>query len=149
MPEEVGKLHSLLPSDPGSATTPTHPALDGSLMFAIAHQDANPDRVVIVALVTDGMPTECSTSIPSIAALASSAYNYNGVRTYVVGLPGAIPAALDLIAASGGTGAAFILADASLLGETLSQIRVDALGPDIFADGFESGDTSVWSAVVP
>jgi len=141
-------LNALFGQIPGGGT-PTHPALQGTLTFAVAHQSGNPGHVVIVVLVTDGDPSECDTSIAAIAGLASSAFNSNGIRTYVVGLPGANQSSLDQIAAQGATFPAYILADASLLGEAMSLIRVDAIGSLIFQDSFESGDTSAWSIVVP
>ena len=88
---------------PSGDYTPTHGGLYGSLLFANDHQDANPDRVVIVVLASDGDPTSCDTDINNIASLAATALAYNGVKTFVIAIQGATLANLDAIAAAGGT----------------------------------------------
>ncbi len=82
--------------------TPTYGALFGTLQGATARKDTFPDRTVILVLLTDGDPTDCDTNISSIASLAASAYNYNGVKTYTVALPGSSTSTLQQIAQAGG-----------------------------------------------
>jgi hypothetical protein len=90
--------------------TPTYGAIYGTLQYANAHQDLNPNEVTIVVFASDGDPNGCTgnqNDIPIIAGVAQSALNYNGVRTYVIAINGADVAALDTIAAAGGTTQAF------------------------------------------
>lgn len=140
--------NALAGQSPGGAT-PTHPALNGSLLAATSRILAYPDHEVIVVLVTDGDPSECETNITQIAGLASSAFNAFGVRTFVVGLPGANGDQLNQIASGGGTRRTFMLDDPSSLGSTLIRIMLEAVGLAIFDDGFETGDTVRWSDWVP
>jgi hypothetical protein len=93
---------------PGGGT-PLHPALDGALAWAIARSQANPNQTHAVVLVSDGDPSECNTSGPAIMGLAADAYNTAAIKTYVVGMDGANIAALDQIAAAGGTGKSFVI----------------------------------------
>ncbi|MCB9580473.1 MAG: VWA domain-containing protein, partial [Polyangiaceae bacterium] len=89
--------------------TPTYPALDGALTWAINNQNSNANEQYVVVLVTDGDPTQCNTSNSAIATLAANAFNNSGIRTYTIGMQGANIAALDQIAQSGGTGQAFVI----------------------------------------
>ena len=93
---------------PGGGT-PTHPALDGALNWAVSQQQLNPSEIYVVVLVTDGAPTWCNTSNSAIANLAATAMSSAGVRTYTIGMQGANVAALDSIANAGGTGQAFVI----------------------------------------
>jgi len=53
------------------------------------------------AIATDGDPTACAiTDTPTIANLAKSARNYNGVFTYVIAVSGSIIANVNKIAAA-------------------------------------------------
>jgi len=149
LPGHAATLQNALSTQSPGGATPTYPALFGSLLVATTRSDLNPNRVAIVVLVTDGPPTECNTNIAQIAALASSAFNYNGVRTYAVGLPGATTVDLNQIASAGATGRARMLMDASAMGSTVINIMLEAVGLMIHADGFETGDTAGWSSEVP
>lgn len=112
--------------------TPTHGALHGSLQYATAYQDANPEEVTIIVFASDGNPNGCTgpgeNDTTTIANLAQSAYNYNGVETYVIAIAGSTIANLDQIAAAGGTGTAFdVTADTSLFKQKMEEIRLKAL----------------------
>lgn len=114
---------------PAGDATPVYGAMYGSLQWATLHQDANPDRVVVVVLASDGDPTQCNTSIDAIAGIAETAYAYNGVRTFVVAIQGATLDNLDVIAAAGGTTAALdITSDISLFQQKMEEIRGAVLG---------------------
>ena len=110
-------------------------ALLGALKVATAYQDAHPKHKVNVVLATDGEPNTCELAIETpatigdIAKLAKSALNYNGVRTYVIGVEGSIIANLNKIAAAGGTTAAYdITNDISDFSAKMKEIRSSALG---------------------
>lgn len=125
---------SLQGEDPNGGTTPTYGALKGTLFWATAYQDANPNRKVIVVLATDGDPNSCPSSpvdqnsAAQIGNLAASALNYNGVQTYVVAIQGSNVAALNQIAAAGGTGMAFdVTGNINAFSDKMEEIRKQAL----------------------
>lgn len=136
----LGELPAYAPSlaaamaaeDDGGGNTPTYGALLGTYEFATAYQDANPDRKVIVVFSSDGSPNSCpdnQNDTAVIAALASSAFNYNGVQTYVIAIQGSSVADLNQIAAAGGTNAAFdVTTNTTLFAAKMVEIREQALG---------------------
>jgi hypothetical protein len=89
--------------------TPTTPALEASLAYAKAEKVARSNRDVAVVLVTDGVPTQCSSTL---AATATVATNYSRgsppVRTYVLGI-GPSVANLNTLAQAGGTAPAHLI----------------------------------------
>jgi hypothetical protein len=95
--------------------------MQGALMAATAWQDSHPTHKVVMVLVAYGDPDSCDQSFDDLGALSAGALSYNGVRTYVVGVPGSPVTDLDKIAAAGGTKLAYIDPTA------LWQIRIDAL----------------------
>jgi len=111
-----------------SGSTPTYPALVGTSQFATNIKDMFPEDNVIIVLVTDGVPNSCDVQdISSLASVASSAYNYNGVRTYVVAIAGISIADFNQVAHSGGTHEVIdIIDDITLLDEKLIEIRDSA-----------------------
>lgn len=130
IPQDSGTLVTAMSAtSPAGNATPIYGALYGSLQWATLHQDANPDRVVVVVLASDGDPTDCNTSIPAIAQIAATANAYNGVRTYVVAIQGATLANLDQIASAGGTMQALdVTNDISLFQQRMEEIRGEVLG---------------------
>jgi hypothetical protein len=128
LPGNAAALISSLNSTSPSGATPTYGALSGALQAATLHQAATPTRKTIVLFVTDGDPTTCAiTDVPTIAALAQSALDSSGVRTYVVGAPGGTVANLDMIAAAGGTQKAYdATGDITTFTAVLTQIRAAA-----------------------
>jgi Mg-chelatase subunit ChlD len=130
--------------------TPTPAALYGSLQYATAVQDQNPEHVVVAVLATDGSPNACSPyDIATIAGYAQAAYNYNGVKTYVIAISGAVVNNLNQIAAAGGTVAALdVTNDISQFLQKMEEIRADALGceytiPDPSEGEFEATKLNV------
>lgn len=130
LPTNAFALTNSMPANATGSTTPTYGALKGALMAATAYQDAHPTHKVTLVLATDGEPNACgTTTIDSIAGLAKSARNYNGVLTYVIGVSGSIISNLDKIAAAGGTTAAYdITNDISQFSTKMEEIRSAALG---------------------
>jgi hypothetical protein len=118
-------------TDPLGGTTPIYGALKGALFAATSYQDANPAHKVIVVFASDGEPNSCpgnQNQIPVIAALSSSALNYNGVQTYAIAIQGANLTSLNQIAAAGGTTTAFdVTSDVTLFAEKMAEIRTSAL----------------------
>jgi hypothetical protein len=126
-------VQSLDSTEPGGGT-PMSAGLEGVLFAATAMQDQNPDHKVIVVLATDGEPgggAGCTSVVAEIAALAESAYNYNGVQTYAIFIDGSLPT-LDAIAAAGGTGQAFdVSQNIQGFADKMAEIRADAIGCEI------------------
>lgn len=99
-------LSSLAMHAPGT-NTPTKPALEGAIMYATNWQIAHPDHVTVVAFATDGEPAVCDTDMNNIYAVAAAGFNgMPSIKTFVIGVGGAL-SALDGIAAAGGTTTAF------------------------------------------
>ncbi len=98
--------------------TPWMPSIQGSLMYAQSWQTANPTRMTVVVVVTDGYPTECDQNISDIQEMVGEYYagvvgTYNtagqpGIRTYIIGVA-VDHFNLDDVAQAGGTGAATIV----------------------------------------
>lgn len=103
--------------------TPMYAALGGATQWATSQQQANPSEIYSVVFVTDGDPTQCNLNVNTIASLAANAFNNYGVRTYVIGIEGASVSTVNLIAASGGTGQAFLVQK----GVNNSQVESDLL----------------------
>lgn len=110
----------------GTATTP---ALQGGLMAAQAHAQANPDAKVVMLLVTDGAPDDCGSSLDTASAAAMDALN-QGIPTYVLGL-GDING-LNALAVAGGTGAALSAdpTNVDAVVQKMNEIRGQALPCD-------------------
>ncbi len=127
-----GAAQSLIDSINGESPqggTPTWGALKGSLQRAVAYQDLHTDHKVVVIFASDGDPTSCSiTDIPTIAALSQQAYNYNGVQTFAIAMPGATLANLNAIAAAGGTTQAYdVTSNPQQFSQKMQDIRSQAL----------------------
>jgi hypothetical protein len=142
LPNNALALTNAIPAAAEGLGTPIRPALDGTLMQATAYQDANPTRRVAVVLASAGdlLPAapgasdanECGDTSPltvwdELAELSRNALSYNGVRTFVVSVPGATISDLDKVAAAGGTTAAFDATDIDLLYAKIAEIRSEAL----------------------
>jgi len=131
LPANAPALTSSFAAQALNGGVPMYVALQGALMQAAAHQDANPTHKVAVVLTADGDPNACDTSIPDLAGLAAGALDYDGVRTYVIGLPGATIANLDQIAVGGGTTTAFdATSNLNELSTAVAQIRTAGFGCD-------------------
>jgi hypothetical protein len=103
--------------------TPISAALDGALRWATEQRLKTPTENAAVALVTDGQASGCDVDNATIAALASAAFAASGIRTYAIGLTGAIEDDLNAIAEAGGTEKAIFVED----GATAQQALLDAL----------------------
>jgi hypothetical protein len=116
-----------------SGGTPTGTALEGAIAYAQSWAKKNPTHTVVVALATDGEPTECSVqNIPGIAGIAANGVNGSPkVLTFVIGV-GSSLGSLNGIAAGGGTGSAFVVDTGGNVvqqfGAALKAIQGKALG---------------------
>jgi hypothetical protein len=113
-------------------TTPTDPALRGAVQYARTWQTGHADHKVVVLLVTDGEPNECSSTLASVTQIAADGFGGNpSIPTYVLGL-GLSLTNLHQIAMAGGTNQAFIVDPNSgtALAQAMNQIRGSALPCD-------------------
>jgi von Willebrand factor type A domain len=86
--------------------TPTRPALEGSIQYARTWEMTKGRRIAI-ALVTDGIPNDCMSTVDNVAALARTAA-MGGIFTFVVGV-GPMLDSLNMVAVAGGTKAAILV----------------------------------------
>jgi hypothetical protein len=110
--------------------TPTHPALQGAMRYALQHAVANPGRKTIVVLATDGMPNHCNSNVANVSSVAAAGYvNNPSLLTFVIGIDLAA-GNLDAITQAGGTGRALIV-NAATAGQdflnAMNQIRGQTL----------------------
>jgi hypothetical protein len=116
---------------PGT-NTPTAPALEGAIHYAKVWAQKNPGHIVVVALATDGEPSECDTDPMNLDLIAAAGFGEApSIKTFVVGVGPALQL-LDGIAAAGGTTTAFHVdldaAATSHFLDALNTIRGAALG---------------------
>jgi hypothetical protein len=88
--------------------TPTKPALEGAIQYARTWEMTKGRRIAI-ALVTDGLPNDCTSTVPNVGTLAQTAAG-GGIFTFVVGVGPALES-LNMIAVAGGTKKAFLVDD--------------------------------------
>lgn len=125
-----------------SGGTPTTPAITGALQYATGYAAMHPGRALALLFATDGDPTNCTNNtIQTAAAAAAAALMANPpVKTYVLGVG---PSLLNLnqIAASGGTGKAFLVESggAADLIKALDEIRKSTLTCDYSIPSIEGG----------
>lgn len=101
---------SIAGTSPQGSSTPTQPAYSGAVIYATTWAEAHPDHLTFIVFATDGEPNNCTyNSIQGTADLAAGAASATpSVKTYVIGV-GTELAALNEIAAAGGTGAAMLV----------------------------------------
>jgi von Willebrand factor type A domain len=124
-------VQSIDGESPNGGSTPMYGALEGALFATTAYKDQFPNHKVILVFASDGDPNSCpgnQNEIQSIAGLAKSALDYNGVETYVVAISGASVMNLDQIAAAGGTTKSYdVTANVSQFAQKMTEIRSKAL----------------------
>jgi len=64
--------------------TPTRPALQGAIDYARVRAMAYPDHKVVVVLATDGEPNNCSSTVQTVADVASLGYVGGSISTATV-----------------------------------------------------------------
>lgn len=130
LPGNAFALSNAMPDHALGVDTPMLAAMQGAAFAAAAYQDLNPTHKVNIILATDGYPYGCGfVTIDAVAAVAQGVLDYNGVRTYVLGMQGSSISGLNLVASSGGTGKAFdITNDISQFSQAMADIRESALG---------------------
>lgn len=123
--------------------TATLPAMTGAVAHATAWAQANPDAKTVVLLVTDGIPSECGSTIENVSEAIAAGYNGTpSIQTFVIGLGDL--GALNMFAVAGGTGQAIEIQPGAgqELVDALNSIRSAALPCD-FALPDGGGTTTV------
>src|SRR5690606_26602967 len=89
-----GHAQTLVQQNPGGLNwayphdaTPTEGGLRGLTQFTAANK--TPGRIIIGILVTDGEPTQCSTSDSTLKSIVQNHFNATGIHTFIVGITGA------------------------------------------------------------
>jgi hypothetical protein len=116
------------PPPPDRLSTPTAPAISGSLQYFQGWLSQHPDHIGVLVLATDGEPAGCDEAsmmagMPitrgtpeelqqSVDLIAAAAAGTPAIKTYVIGL-GNLQQALDQLAEAGGTGHEAFIVDAS------------------------------------
>lgn len=130
LPGNLSQLEQAFPAIPIEGTA-TLPALQGAIQHARSWAATNPEAQVVVLLVTDGLPTECGSTVENVTETAREGFaGAASVKTFVVGI-GDI-GALNAFAAAGGTDKALITQPgaAQELVRALNNIRSAALPCD-------------------
>jgi von Willebrand factor type A domain len=86
--------------------TPTRPAIRGAIAYAKTIAAQKPTDKVVIVLVTDGDPNDCSSSVQNVVTEATGAAAT--IPTYVIGVGNSI-ANMNKIAVAGGTKQAIIV----------------------------------------
>jgi hypothetical protein len=126
----VAEMKKLSPS----GLTPTEPALQGALRYAMSLKVKDPTREKVVVLISDGFPTLCANRAPSdVAKVIEEAANAPvPVKTYVVGIgsPTKITSGkfnLQNYARSGKTGSPILIDETKTASEISGQLTTALL----------------------
>ena len=104
LPANAAPITGAIGNQSPSGSTPTLPALQGSINYAASYMKSTPGRSAAVVFVTDGLPMVAAARSPRPPAPPKQAFaGTPQVKTYVVGL-GATQS-LDEIALAGSGGA--------------------------------------------
>jgi len=105
----------VIAAEPLALGTPTRPAIQGALAYALTVKAAHPGSKVLLVLATDGYPAGCTdNTVENVADAAAVAANTDGIPVYVLGVgPASADDAgiskLDDVAKAGGTTSAFFI----------------------------------------
>jgi hypothetical protein len=125
LPGNAPPLKAAIAGMTPNGRTPTRMAMEGAVQYTTGYQAANPKRRVAIVLATDGIPNDCQSTVPAVAAVAQRAFmGTPPISTYVLGV-GPETGNLDQIAQAGGTNAAYMVTNsgAAALLAALNAIR--------------------------
>jgi hypothetical protein len=131
LPGNAAQIQSVFPLIP-IESTPTAPALTGAIQHARSWQSSHPGHKTVVWLVTDGLPSGCSSTLDNVAQAATDGLNGTpSIPTYVLGL-GLALGDLHRIATAGGTGQALIVdpTNVAAVTDAMNQLRGASLPCD-------------------
>lgn len=123
LPGVGSQITSQISSVNPNGNTPTRPALQGAMMYAMDWAVNHPDHITVVVLATDGEPTGCApNNISDSSAVAAQGLGANpSVKTFVIGVGDL--GALNAIAQAGGTGQATIIGTANAAQDFLDALN--------------------------
>lgn len=127
LPENKMSLEVAFPLIPIEGTA-TLPAMQGAITHARSWATANPDAKTVVLLVTDGIPSECESTVENVSAVVAEGFSGTpSIQTFVIGLGDL--GALNMFAQAGGTDQALVIEPgaAPALVAALNAIRSAAL----------------------
>jgi hypothetical protein len=147
LPENAFPLVNVMPSQALGTPTPLWAALGGALQAATAYQDAHPTHKVVLVMTGDGDYNTCKPgpesglyNINAIAGWAKDAFDYNGVRTYVIRVESSTIICddssaecgyrLQQIAEAGGTDIVYNAENINEFSVQMAEIRKAVLGCD-------------------
>jgi von Willebrand factor type A domain len=101
LPGNLTQLDNALNSNVPTGGTPTQAALNGMVTFT--NQNQQPNRVMIGILVTDGVPdSSCDPNVNNLATIIQNHLTNDKIKTFVIGMTGAVYNSLETMAAPGG-----------------------------------------------
>ena len=104
LPAGVDDVEDALATTLPAGGTPMTPAMQGAMSYLIGHAAANPERLPVMVLASDGDPAGCgnSNTATGVGEIAKRGLeNTPQIKTFVIGI--AVGPELDLIAYQGGT----------------------------------------------
>jgi hypothetical protein len=93
-------IQSLEATVPEGNGTPIEAALNGIKTYTAANRDGA--RVMIGILITDGDPTQCEEDATLLAPILANHLATTGLKTFIIGMNGAVDATLETLAIAGG-----------------------------------------------
>lgn len=104
LPDGVNDIEGALATTLPAGGTPMAPAMQGAMSYLMDHQAANPERLHVMVLASDGEPSGCGTTNDAEGVGEIAKRGLDGtpsIKTFVIGI--GIVAKLNLIAYQGGT----------------------------------------------
>ena len=104
LPAGVGAIEGALATTLPAGGTPMAPAMHGAMSYLIQHATANPERLHVMVLASDGDPSGCGTTnnAEGVGEIAKRGLdNTPEIKTFVIGI--GLTSKLNLIAYQGGT----------------------------------------------
>jgi hypothetical protein len=157
LPEAAEALVDALDARDLDGQTPTAPALEAGILHAYEWAEDHPSHTVVHVFATDGIPSDCTTDIPSIAAIADDGHDGTpSIPTYVIGVfapdSGTALDDLDTIAEAGGTEEAFVV-DTSQdvvqqLLDAMNAVRASKLACEFQVPEAPAGETLAYDELV-
>jgi hypothetical protein len=130
LPQVEPKIVASLNAHGPNGGTPTYPAIQGAMQYALQYAVANVGRKTIVVLATDGAPNDCNSNVQNVSSVAAAGFANNPqLLTFVVGIGNT--GNLNQIAQAGGTNQALIVSTSANAGQefldAMNRIRGQAL----------------------
>lgn len=103
LPGNASAIVNSLNAHNPSTGTPIEPALRGVTQYCATYNQQHPDEQCVAVFITDGAPSQCDGSTPTLTKIAADALANDKVTTFTIGMNGADFTILDAIAKAGGS----------------------------------------------